>query len=119
MKKDQAHKPGVDENYLMIRHLRLEGLTEENRLGITEEICQLIGVDAVSITESENILNVAYDASTRNIDEMEAIVEKHGCAIAHGWWTHFKEGWYRFTDQNVQDNAHHDPWSCHKKPPGR
>ena len=119
MKYDQAHKPGINENFLMVRHLRLEGLTEENRHTITEEISQLIGMDAVSITDSENLLNMAYDASTRQLDEIEEIVRKHGCDISHDWWTHFKEGWYRFTDQNAKDNARHDPWSCHKNPPGR
>ena len=119
MKNDQAHKLGVNENFLMVRHLRLEGLTEENRHTITEEISQLIGVDAVSITDSENLLNIAYDASTRQLDEIEEIVRRNGCDISHDWWTHFKEGWYRFTDQNAKDNARHDPWSCHKNPPGR
>ncbi len=78
MKKDQAHKPGVNEIYLMVRHLRLESLTEDNRTTITEEISQLIGIDTVSITDSGNLLNVAYDASVRQLDEIEEIVRKHG-----------------------------------------
>ena len=92
---------------------------EENHQLIVQEIDHLLGVDAVSINASESLLNVAYDATKRQLDEIEEIVRKHECDIAHDWWTHFKEGYYKFVDQNVKDNASHEPWSCHKRPPGR
>jgi hypothetical protein len=38
---------------------------------------------------------------------------------AGGWWTRFRESWYRFTDENVRDNARREPWSCHRPPPGK
>ena len=119
MNSNQQHKFGVNENSLMIRNLRLEGAVEENHQLIVQEIDHLLGVDAVSINASESLLNVAYDATKRQLDEIEEIVRKHECDIAHDWWTHFKEGYYKFVDQNVKDNASHEPWSCHKRPPGR
>jgi len=119
MNSKQQHKFGVNEGSLMIRHLRLEGPVQNNHQLIVQEIDQLLGVDAVSINASESLLNVAYDATKRQLDEIEEIVRKYECDIAHDWWTHFKEGYYKFVDQNVKDNARREPWSCHKRPPGR
>jgi len=47
---------------------------------------------------------------------VEEILTKHGIQPRHDWWTHFKEEYYRFVDQNVKDNAQHEPWSCHRTP---
>lgn len=114
-----VHRVGVHESCLVIRHLKLEGLDHDKAEAIGQEVDAIMGVDMVSLNEDEAILNVAYDASKLNIDTIEAIVHKHGADIGHGWATRFKEGWYRFTDQNIRDNFHHEPWSCHKPPPGR
>jgi hypothetical protein len=119
MRDKQKHKIGVNEDSLMIRHLRLEGPVHDNHQLIVQEIDQMLGVDAVSINASECLLSVAYDATKRQLDEIEEVVRKYQCDISHDWWTHFKEDWYRFTDQNVKDNTSHEPWSCHKRPPGR
>lgn len=122
MHSKQQHKFGVNEGSLMIRNLRLEGSVQNNHQLIVQEIDQLLGVDAVSINASESLLYVAYvayDATTRQLDEIEEIIREYECDIAHDWWTHFKESYYKCVDQNVKDNASHEPWSCHKRPPGR
>ena len=119
MDSKQQHKVGVNEDSLMVRHLKLEGPVHENHQLIAKEIEQLLGVDAVSIEPSESLLKVAYDATKRELNEIEEIIRKYKCDIADDWWTHFKEGYYKFVDQNVKDNASHEPWSCHKRPPGR
>lgn len=115
----QKHRVGVKENSLVIRHLRLEGDVNKNHLLIVDEIDQLIGVDSVSINLSESLLKVGYDATKRQLVEIKNIVSKHQCRIAHDWWMHFKESHYNFVDKNVLDNANHEPWSCHRVPPGR
>ncbi|WP_299975578.1 cation transporter [uncultured Pseudoteredinibacter sp.] len=119
MSNEQQHKPGVNENSLMVRNLKLEGDVRDNQQMIVEEIEQLLGVDAVAIDASENLLKVAYDATKRQLDEIEEIVRKYECDIADDWWTHIKEGYYKFVDQNVKDNANHEAWSCHKRPSGK
>ncbi len=119
MNNKKQHKVGLREGSLMVRHLRLVGEVENNQQSIVQEIEQLFGVDSVSIDTSESLLNVAYDATKRQLDEVEEIVRKYECDIASDWWTHFKEGYYKFVDQNVKDNASHEPWSCHKPPSGR
>ncbi|NIB39733.1 cation transporter [Pseudomaricurvus alkylphenolicus] len=119
MDSKQQHKVGVNEDSLMVRHLKLEGPVLEHHQLIAQEIEKLLGVDAVSVDPSESLLKVAYDATKRELNEIEEIIRKHECDIADDWWTHFKEGYYKFVDQNVKDNASHEPWSCHKRPPGR
>ena len=52
------------------------------------------------------------------IDGIEEVIRKHGADVHDDWWTHTKESYYKFVDQNVKDNAAHKPWSCHKVPPG-
>ncbi len=119
MSSKQQHNAGVNGSSLMMRNLKLEGPVDEKRKLIAEEINQLLGVDSVSIDASESLLKVIYDATKRQLDEVEDIVRKYECDIADDWWTHFKEGYYKFVDQNVKDNASHEPWSCHKRPPAR
>ena len=119
MSNQQKHRPGVKEIWLMVRRLRLEGPVSANHQLIVQEIDKLLGVDAVSIDTKENLLNVAYYASKRQLDEIEDIVRKYECDIADSWWTHVKEDYYKFVDKNVKDNANHEPWSCHKRPSAR
>jgi hypothetical protein len=57
-------------------------------------------------------------AARVSIDDIEAILTRHGVVVGHGWWNHFKEGHYYFVDQNVKDNAAHLPTCCSKMPPG-
>ncbi len=115
----QEHRAGVHECCLVIRHLKLENLDHDKTEAIGQEIDKLIGIDMVSLNDDTNVLNVAYDAGKLNLDDIEGIVRAHGADISHAWWTQFKEGWYRFTDQNVRDNMHHEPLSCHRVPPGK
>ncbi len=111
------HKPGVHEAYLVKRHLKLGDLDTEKTEAIAQEIGQLLGVDTVTLNSETRRLDIAYDASQLSIEQVEEIVRKHGSDLDHSWWTHFKEGWYSFTDQNVRDNAKHEPWCCSKVPP--
>jgi len=116
---DMDHRPGVREAYLVKRHLKLEALDAARAEAIAQEINRLVGVDKVALDKSSGRLDVAYDAAHLRIEQLEEIVRKYGSDLDHGWWTHFKEGWYRFTDQNVRDNAQHEPWSHHRIMPRR
>lgn len=111
---DLDHRVGVKEATLVARHLKLEGINENNKQLIIEEIDQTFGLDSVSFDDKSNTLNLAYDAVRCNLDGIEAIIKQHGADISHDWWTHFKEGYYQFVDQNIKDNAVHQPISCHK-----
>ncbi|TCK02345.1 heavy-metal-associated domain-containing protein [Marinobacterium mangrovicola] len=111
------HKPGVREAFLVQRHLLLESLDAGKAAAIAEEIEPLRGVDSVRLDPDSQRLDIAYDASVLQLDQIEAIVRSHGSDLDQGWWTRFKEGWYRYTDQNIKDNAKHEPFCCSKVPP--
>ena len=112
------HRLGVTEVNLVVRHLKIREIDAAKVNAAIEEIDQLYGLDDVSFSEKSQVLNLAYDASRLCIDGIEEVLKKYDIEISHDWWTHFKEGYYRFVDQNVKDNATHQPWSCHKTPPG-
>ena len=115
---EREHRPGVSEVNLVVRHLKLENATVENIRSASEEINQIYGLDAMSFDQTTQVINLAYDASQIMIVGIEDVLEKHGIKIAHDWWTHFKEGYYRFVDQNVKDNSHALPHCCNKAPTG-
>jgi len=115
----QEHRLGVSEANLVMRHLKLSSLDRASIDVAMSKIDQFFGLDAVSYDERSHILNLAYDASRLCLDGIEDVLAKYGVDISHDWWTHFNEGYYKFVDQNVKDNASHEPWSCHKRPPGR
>lgn len=84
-----------------------------------EEIDQLLGIDEVLFIHRADKLLLAYDPTHVDLDDIEAVVQRHGGEFAANWWNRVKAGYYRFVDQNVRDNAKHEPHCCHKLPPGR
>jgi hypothetical protein len=115
---DFDHRVGVSEANLVTRNLRLSNVNDDNREALMEEIDQLFGIDEAVFNTEEKSIYLAYDALNLNLDGIEDVIRKHGANIHDDWWTHTKEEYYKFVDQNVKDNAEHTPWSCHKSPPG-
>lgn len=113
------HRVGVNEVNLVVRHLKLVGITTHNLKPIIDEIDNTYGIDAVSFEEEKQTLHVGYDATHCELDGIESVIRKHGADISDDFWTKFKEGYYQFVDENVRDNAKHKPWSCHTVPPGK
>lgn len=111
--KQREHRLGVSESTLVKRHLKIESSGPEGIQEALAEIDQLYGMDSVSFDQERSRLDLAYNAVRLSIDDIAAILERHGIDIAPGWWNHFKEEHYRFVDQNVKDNAQKEPWSCH------
>ncbi|MDF1644977.1 MAG: hypothetical protein P1U80_12430 [Pseudomonadales bacterium] len=112
------HRLGINPGFMAKHTLTLSGLNQSNKQSIVSEIDQLPCVDDVSLNEDKQTLRVAYDASHHNIDEMIAIVEKHGGVIKDSWWSRTKLGWQRQTDDNIKENAKHEAACCSKMPPG-
>ncbi|MCH4562576.1 MULTISPECIES: cation transporter [Halomonas] len=115
--KDE-HRLGVSEVTCVSRHLKLEPCDHEQLQAAIGEIDGLYGIDRVTFDDKKHTLDLAYDASRLCLDCIEEILTEHGVKICHDWWTRFKEEHYRFVDQNIQDNARHEPWSCHGRPSG-
>lgn len=112
---DLDHRVGVKEANLVVRHLKLEGLSETNRAPLLQAIDNTFGIDSVSYDEATQTLHLAYDATHCTLDGIEALIRQHQADIAHEWWTRFKEGYYQFVDENVRDNAKRQPWNCHHR----
>ena len=110
------YRPGVNEIFLLSRHLRLEGLNSGKSELIVSTIDNMPGINEVSIDEDRGILNLSYDASRVDIDQIEEIIKQTGNSISHDWWTQLKKSWYRFTDSNSQSNASQQPGCCSKPP---
>jgi len=115
---DFDHRVGVSEANLVTRNLRLSNVNDDNRTALMTEIDQLFGIDEAIFNTEEKSIYLAYDALHLNLDGIEDVIRKHGADIHDDWWTHTKEDYYKFVDQNMKDNAEHTPWSCHKSPPG-
>jgi len=113
---DLDHRVGVQEANLVVRHLKLENITNEKQTEIVAEIDQIFGIDNVSFDKYSQTINLAYDATRCDLDGLEAIIIKHGADVAHDLWTHFKEKYYKYVDENIKDNVQHNPWSCHTSP---
>ena len=115
----KEHRLGVSELNLVVRHLKLEPAEQQQLEAAITEIDQIYGLDAISFDEQSYVLNLAYDASRICLDGIEDVLKKHGIEISHGWWTRFKEDYYKFVDQNIKNNLGHKPWSCHNSPPDK
>jgi hypothetical protein len=113
------HRVGVQEANLVVRQLKLANVNDDNKAVILTEIDQTFGIDSVSFDDKTQTLNLAYDVTRCNLDSLEAIIRQHGGDIADSLWTHLKESYYKYVDENMKDNVSHQPWSCHTKPPGQ
>ncbi len=117
MAKQKTHRLGVSEVNLVNRHLALQQPIDASAVDVAiQEIDQLYGLDEVRVDAGAKKLHFSYDASRLCIDCLEEIPKKHAIQLRENWWARFKEGHYRFVDQNVKDNARHEPWSCHRTP---
>ena len=111
------HRAGVREINLVNRTLKLNTESVKKVREAINEIDRLVGLDSVAYDADQSLLSVAYDASKVDLTMIEEKLGKFGVEINSGWWTHLKEEYYKFIDQNIKDNAEHTPWSCHRSPP--
>jgi hypothetical protein len=99
---DKEHRLGVDEVTLVTRHLKLVQASLAAIPAAIKEIDHIYGLDAICFDEKSQVLTISYDAVHTGIESIEDILVKHEISVSHDWWTHFKEGYYRFGDENVR-----------------
>jgi hypothetical protein len=83
------------------------------------EACHaLAALDAVAEARIVNgkDLQLRYDASRLGFWEIEDLLDKAGVARPDSFWWHVKSEWFRFTDNNARENAHHVAACCSKAP---
>ena len=110
------HRPGVQEINLVYRYLKLEGVNSDNRGLIIEKINAVTGIESVEFDSEKSILTLSYDASHCSLEDFEQLLHECDVDTDNGLWTKIKEGYYKFIDQNVKDNAEHDPHCCNSLP---
>ena len=112
---EHNHRLGVSEVNLVKRHLRLSLENEQEIKAAIDELDNLYGMDSLSFDAAGGVLT-AYDATRFSIEDVESILGKHNVQLVDSWWTQMKEDYYKFIDNNVRENAKHEPWSCHSDP---
>lgn len=110
------HRQGINTGFLTHHTLSLKGLTEANANAILAELDELPCMDSVALNREKKTMKLAYDASHHDIDEMLAIIEKHGASVKNSWWSRTKLNWQRQTDENIKSNAKSEPHCCNKVP---
>jgi len=110
------YRQGVNEIFVLSRHLRLEGLENGNAESVVSAVDHMAGVNGVSINQKQGVLDLSYDASQLSIEQIEKVIKGTGNDFGHDWWTRLKKSWYRFTDSNTRSNARHKPGCCSKPP---
>ena len=113
------HRTAVNKGFLTKHKLKLTDLNHVNAQEIEIELDTLVGVDGVWIDLRKSTIKIAYDASHHDIDEMVDVIRKHGADVSKDRWNQWRLSWERQTDQNIQENAKHQPHCCNKLPPGR
>lgn len=118
-----THKPGIHENYLVTRRLKLTGLDPAGVDALVVQLNALPTVDEASIgmKGKRPVLKIVYDASVRiePLTEIEQTLARRGVQLANDWWSRLKYRNYQVTDQNIYDNARYEPSCCSKAPPGK
>ena len=111
----EEHRLGVSEVNRVVRHLKLEPIELSKVQAAIAENDLLYGLDGNSFDEKSHVLNLTYDAFRLCLDGIEDVLTKCEVEVSHNWWTDFKEGYYKFVDENVKGNVGHQPWSCHSR----
>ncbi|MFE8069987.1 hypothetical protein QQM79_02920 [Marinobacteraceae bacterium S3BR75-40.1] len=112
-----AHKAGNNEGFLVRRHLRVQNLDESAMSELAETLLHNPSVDHLAFNADSGKVDVTYDASHWSVDRFIEAVQERGGDVTRNGWQRMKLGWYRFTDENVQANAKHEPFCCSKIPP--
>lgn len=110
-----AHRPGVSETDLVTRKLRLQPSSLQQIDAAIEAIDSMFGLDCIEFDQQTAELHLAYDASHLGLDAIEQVLQEYGIRTGQSFWLRLRYGYYRYVDQNIKDNKHHKPWSCHKK----
>ncbi|WP_221798610.1 hypothetical protein [Oceanobacter mangrovi] len=110
------YKTAINPGFVVKHRLSLCGLSEQAASQTAEELGAFPWMDKVKLDAPRQVLKLAYDASSHNIDEVIAVVEKHGGSVSEHWWSQLRLGWQRQIDQNIHNNSRHEAHCCNKSP---
>ena len=100
------------------RRIKLESLGHAaDALAVERAIDELPGVIKAFADLDNHRVEVRYDASQQNYQNIVEAMEKTGFPPLNNWWSRFKGNWYRFSDETARENANAPPPACCNKPP--
>ena len=99
----------VNKHYLVSRHIDVENLNQTDLDNLLLNLIQQIGVDKVDIADSLKEIHIQYDASKRQLEDFETILNKYPCKLSSGWRKKIRRDWYCFMDENIYKNALQEP----------
>lgn len=112
------HKSGVREGCLVTRQVKLEHIDAYHLSPLLGKLEKLYGVETVLFDKAGKRLTVSYDASHCQFHFIKRMIESHNFTLARDWWSCLTASYYSFVDQNIKDNANHEPICCNKPPSG-
>ena len=99
------------------RRIRLAGKpSDEQARRLEQELKQVDGVMSLSVEKERGRLELVYDVTGADLDDLLARSKDYGFQPRRSLPTNTRLGWYRFLDQNIRDNAGHKPHCCSEPP---
>ena len=80
-----THREGVNPGFLTRFSFSLQRVDQAMAQKAADEIDRLPGIDRAWLEANKARLKVAYDGSVQNVDQILAVVEKHGVGIKTNW----------------------------------
>lgn len=91
----------------------LDGL-KQGPESLLADLNRMPGVESAHLNGSR--LQVCYDASRLQLDQLLVLITERGCRYRQGMIDRVRLGWYRMIDRNTWDAARHVPHCCNKSP---
>ena len=114
--KSEFIRPGVNNEHLVLRRVRLDNVGLNNLPYAIEDIDHCDGVNSTLFYAEGNTLVLEYDASKISLRSIEAILSNYRILLHSDWWTQFKTSHYQFVDNNIKANSDLKPCSVVIKP---
>jgi copper chaperone CopZ len=86
-------------------------------LAVERALTELPGVVKAVADVDKHRVEVRYDASQQNFQNIVETMENTGFPPLDNWWSRFKGNWYRFSDETARENAKAPQSACCNKPP--
>lgn len=104
----------LNAEFILKRRLKLVQAVPNNA-ALQLKLEALEGMAAVT-WQGECKLELRYDASQLQLDQIIAVLTQSGVTLQQGRLARMRLNWYRMTDRNTWDSSRHVPHCCNKSP---
>jgi len=100
------------------RRIKLQSLAHAaDAVSVERALAELPGVVKAVADVDRQRVDVRYNASQQNFQNIVETMETTGFPPLDSWWSRIKGNWYRFSDETARENARAPPPACCNKPP--